>query len=74
MYLTTDRSYAGLDVWNADMASYLPGLFNENEMDDRTILNRILQIAEEGKAEKVSLPEYTKRIAKQEHQSEEALL
>ena len=74
VYLTTDRSYAGLDVWNADMASYLPGLFNENETDDRTILNRILQIAEEGKAEKVSLPEYTKRIAKAEHQSEEALL
>ena len=24
VYLTTDRSYAGLDVWNADMASYLP--------------------------------------------------
>ena len=74
VYLVTDRSYAGLDVWNAELASYLPGLFDENETDDRTILNRILQIAEEGKAEKVSLPEYTKRIAKQEHQSEEALL
>ena len=74
VYLVTDRRYAGLDVWNAELASYLPGLFDENETDDRTILNRILQIAEEGKAEKVSLPEYTKRIAKQEHQSEEALL
>ena len=74
VYLVTDRRYAGLDVWNAELASYLPGLFDENETDDRTILERILQIAEEGKAEKVSLPEYTKRIAKQEHQSEEALL
>ena len=74
VYLTTDRSYAGLDVWNADMASYLPGLFNENETDSRTILERLLDIAQEGKAEKVSLPEYTKRIAKAEHQSEEALL
>ena len=74
VYLTTDRSYAGLDVWNADMASYLPGLFNENETDSRTILERLLHIAQEGKAEKVSLPEYTKRIAKAEHQSEEALL
>lgn len=74
VYLTTDRSYAGLDVWNADMASYLPGLFNENETDNRTILERLLHIAQEGRAEKVSLPEYTKRIAKTEHQSEEALL
>ena len=74
VYLTTDRSYAGLDVWNADMASYLPGLFNENETDSRRLLERLLHIAQEGKAEKVSLPEYTKRIAKAEHQSEEALL
>ncbi len=74
VYLTTDRSYAGLDVWNADMASYLPGLFDENETDSRRLLERLLHIAQEGKAEKVSLPEYTKRIAKAEHQSEEALL
>lgn len=74
VYLTTDRSYAGLDVWNADMATYLPGLFNENETDSRRLLERLLHIAQEGKAEKVSLPEYTKRIAKAEHQSEEALL
>lgn len=74
VYLSTDRQYAGLDVWNKDLASYLPGMFNESETDQRTMLERILMIAEEGKAERISLTEYTKRIAKAEHQSEQGLL
>lgn len=74
VYLTTDRKYAGLDVWNADMASYLPGIFDENETDPRTQLERLLRVAAEGRAEKMSLSEYTKMLAEQEYQSEGELL
>ena len=74
VYLTTDRQYAGLDVWNADMASYLPGFFDENETDPRTQLERLLWVAEEGKAEKLSLSEYTQRLAQQEQVTEADLL
>lgn len=74
VYLTNDQSDTGVDVWNQDMSEILPGLFDTYELDGRTVLERIVQIAEEGKDEKVSLAEYTKRLAGEEYVSEREVL
>lgn len=79
IYLTRARnqnghSVAGIDTWNGDLASAIPGLFDPEETDQRSILERIVQVAEEGKDEKLSLAEYTARLAEQEYVSEEEFL
>lgn len=79
IYLTRSRmtnnvQNMGIDGWNDYLASDLPGLFNSEETDQRSILERIIQVAEEGKDEKMSLPEYTAWLAETEHQSEDEFL
>lgn len=74
VYLTSDRSAAGIDQWNMELADILPGLFDSEETDLRMALEKVVDIAEEGKAEKMSLPEYTALLANQEHVSEDELL
>ena len=74
LYLVDDRQQAGVDQWWQDMNGYLPGMFDAEETDQRTMLERLLWIAEEGKAEKLSIAEYTQRLAKQEQVSEADML
>ena len=74
VYLTNDQSDAGVDVWNQELGETLPGLFNRDELDGRTILERIVQVAEEGRDQKVSLAEYTKQLAGEEYVSEREIL
>ncbi|MBQ3214904.1 MAG: hypothetical protein IJB11_02165, partial [Oscillospiraceae bacterium] len=74
VYLTNDPSHSGIDSWNSELAELLPGLFDSEETDLRMALERIVQVAEDGKDEKVSLPEYTARLAGIEHVSEDAFL
>ncbi len=76
VYLVNDRSAAGIDQWNATLSAedMLPGLFDSEETDERSILERIIQVAEEGKDEHLSLPEYTRRLAEQEGISEDEFL
>jgi hypothetical protein len=72
--LTNDRSDSGIDSINEELADLLPGAFDAQELDSRTILERIVQMAEEGKAEKMSLSEYTAMLAEQEYVSEDEVL
>lgn len=74
VYLTGDQADSGVDVWNAEMSEMLPGHFQTDDTDSRDILERIVQIAEEGKDEKVSLAEYTAMLAEQEYIPEDELL
>lgn len=76
VYLVNDRSASGIDQWNATLSAedMLPGLFDSEETDQRTILERILQVAEEGKDEHLSLAEYTRRLSQQEGISEDEFL
>ena len=67
VHLTNNRADVGVDAWNVELSGMLPGLFVSEETDNRLILERIVQIAEEGKDEKVSLAEYTARLAEIEH-------
>lgn len=74
IYLTNNRSDMGIDSWNMELAEMLPGLFDAEELDNRAILERIVQVAEEGKDQKMSLAEYTQELAGQEYVSEDEIL
>ena len=74
IYITSNPMDQGIDQWNTELADMLPGLFDAAELDNRAILERIVQVAEEGKDEKVSLAEYTAQLAEEEYVSEEQVL
>lgn len=74
VYLTNNPADAGIDAWNVDLSETLPWLFDSEGVDQRSILERIVQVAEEGKDEKVSLAEYTARMAGMEHTPEDKFL
>ncbi len=78
IYLTRNRDQlsaaGGIDTWNRKLAQELPGLFDSEETDMRTILERIVQVAEEGRDQKMSLPEYTRWLAENEGYSEDEFL
>ena len=74
IYMTNNPLDQGIDQWNAELADMLPGLFDADELDNRAILERIVQVAEEGKDEKVSLAEYTAQLAEEEYVGEDQVL
>lgn len=69
VYLTSDPSDHTPDSWNVELSQSFPGLFDPGELSERTILERIVEVAEEGKAEKMTLAEYTASMVGQEFQS-----
>lgn len=75
VYLTSNYGDASVDMWNHDLAQELPGLFDSEATDEREILERIIQIAEEGRDEKMSLRDYAAMLAQNgEIRSEEDFL
>ena len=72
--LTNDRGDNGIDTFNAELAERLPGLFDAGDLDERSILERIVQTAEEGKSEKMSLAEYVADLAGENYVSEREVL
>ena len=74
IYFTNDRNASGVDSWNQELAQDLPGLFDSEETDLRSVLERIVEVAEEGRDDQMSLREYTAMLAGQEHVSERELL
>ena len=61
IYLTNDQNDRGADVWNAELAEVFPGSFDASETDARNMLENIVDLAEEGKAEFVSIEEMMRR-------------
>lgn len=74
VWFTNNKTDNGIDSINAELAQILPGLFDANNLDERSILERIVQMAEEGQDEKVSLAEYTARLAGENYVSEDEVL
>lgn len=74
IYLTDNPADMAADQWNAELGETLPGLFNAEETDPRTIIERVIQVAEEGRDEQMSLAEYTNFLAGQEYVSEDEVL
>ena len=61
IYLTNDQNDRGADVWNAELAEVFPGSFDASETDARNMLENIVDLAEEGKTEFVSIEEMMRR-------------
>ena len=61
--ITNDPAFPGIDKWNQEMATLFPGAFNAGDIRAKEILERIVSIAEEGKADNASLHEYAAMIA-----------
>ena len=74
VYLVNDKNKLGVDVVHMNLAETLPGLFDASELDGRTMLERIVEVAEEGKEKKVSLAEYSKMLADQHYITEDEFL
>lgn len=72
--LVNDTSAAGIDMVNAELADTLPGMFHADDLDSREILENIVQTAEEGKSQNMSLEQYTALLAGQEYVSEDEVL
>ena len=72
--LVNDMSAAGIDMVNAELADTLPGMFHADDLDSREILENIVQTAEEGKSQNMSLAQYTALLAGQEYVSEDEVL
>lgn len=72
--LVNDTSAAGIDMVNAELADTLPGMFHADDLDSREILENIVQTAEEGKSQNMSLAQYTALLAGQEYVSEDEAL
>ena len=72
--LTNQRTDNAIDSLNMELAENLPGLFDATETDSRTILERLVQMAEEGKDEQMSLSEYAAWLAGQDYVTEDEVL
>lgn len=74
IYLTNDPNDMSPDMWQAELGETLPGLFDADNLDMRSFMERVVQVAEEGRNEQVSLAEYTQMLANENYVSEDQAL
>jgi len=74
IYLTNDSNDRAADQWNAELAESFPGIFDPDDLDQRDILERIVQMAEDGRDEHMSLEEYAKYLSGQEYITEDEIM
>lgn len=74
IYLTNNPSDMAPDMWQAELGETLPGLFDSDNLDMRSFMERVVQVAEEGRDEQVSLAEYTQMLAGENYVSEDEVL
>lgn len=74
IFLTNDPNDMAPDMWQAELGETLPGLFDSDNLDMRNFMERVVQVAEEGRDEQVSLAEYTQMLAGENYVSEDEVL
>ncbi len=74
IFLTNDPNDMAPDMWQAELGETLPGLFDSDNLDMRSFMERVVQVAEEGRDEQVSLAEYTQMLAGENYVSEDEVL
>lgn len=74
IYLTSNPNDMAPDMWQAELGETLPGLFDSDNLDMRSFMERVVQVAEEGRDEQVSLAEYTQMLAGESYVSEDEVL
>lgn len=58
VFLTNNKNDAEIASWNAKLSKLFPDSFSSGETDERTIIESIISMAEDGKDQKMSLAEY----------------
>lgn len=67
IYLTSSIKDRGADsIWR-EFSEYMPGQFDPDEIDMRTMIETIVGFAEEGKDQRMSLAEYTDMLVNEQH-------
>ena len=74
IYLTNNSNDMAPDMWQVELGETLPGLFDADNLDMRSFMERVVQVAEEGRDEQVSLAEYTQMLAGENYVSEDEVL
>lgn len=74
IYLTNNSNDMAPDMWQAELSETLPGLFDAGNLDMQSFMERVVQVAEEGRDEQVSLAEYTQMLAGENYVSEDEVL
>ena len=74
IYLTNNSNDMAPDMWQAELGETLPGLFDADNLDMRSFMERVVQVAEEGRDEQVNLAEYTQMLAGENYVSEDEVL
>lgn len=74
IFLTNDPNDMAPDMWQAELGETPPGLFDSDNLDMRSFMERVVQVAEEGRDEQVSLAEYTQMLAGENYVSEDEVL
>lgn len=72
--LTSNSADSAADQWNMELAESFPNLFDAGDLDERGILETIVNMAEDGKDQKLSLAEYAAMLSGQEGVSEDEYL
>jgi hypothetical protein len=71
IYLTNNPADKSADSWNVELSSEFPGMFPEDNYDQKDILERIVSAAQAGRDEQMSLAEYAAKVVGQEYVSED---
>lgn len=74
VYFTNNPQDMAPDMWQAELGEVLPGLFDSSNLDMKQFMERVVQIAEESRDERVSLAEYTQMLADENYVSEDEIL
>ena len=74
IYFTNNPQDMAPDMWQAELGEVLPGLFDSSNLDMKQFMERVVQIAEESRDERVSLAEYTQMLADENYVSEDEVL
>ena len=76
LLLSTSKSAPSIELWNTELATFLPGLFSVDPLfsSPDIVLELIVQVAEEGLDDHTSLPEYISRLSGLDHQPESEIL
>lgn len=74
LLLTHDSSAPSIEDWRLELAEILPGLFNTEETDLQSILERIVGLANEARSEHTSLPECIAQLTGEDYVPEYKVL
>lgn len=74
IYLTADESKAGIDQWAMELENVFRGAINEGGLDLKEQLEQIVDLAEQGKAEKMTLEQMADALGKEHGETAEQRL